>query len=46
MKKSDFLILCKFYLVDPSIAIENESVREAIESDNLMLLNELLESEF
>ena len=46
MNRLDFLILCESHLVHPSIALENEAIKEALESKNDKLVQALFEMEF
>ena len=46
MTKNEFLTICLEYFIDPSIALENDSVIDAIRSGDTDTLREILESEF
>lgn len=46
MTKSEFVEICAEYYVHHLVALENESVVEAIKADDTESLREALESEF
>jgi hypothetical protein len=46
MTKIEFLVLCGARMIDPQIALENESIREAVKSGDAERVRELLDSEF
>lgn len=46
MTQSQFVYLCNESTVEPSIALENDNVVQAIKSDNVELLQFILDNEF
>lgn len=46
MKRIDFEILCGKYLIEPSLAIENEKIKEALKNRNDEEIEILLKNEF
>jgi len=46
MKQSEFIALCTERLVDPSLAIENDAIREALQSGDRAKIVEALDNEF
>jgi hypothetical protein len=46
MTKNDFMIICSEKTIDPSLALENDKVIEAIKSNDIELLSIILDTEF
>ena len=46
MTANDFAALCAAYMVDPSLAIENDDVCEALANDDWVEVQRLLNEEF
>ena len=46
MTKTDFQMLCSEYLIDPSLALENENIREALRQRDAEQVKHILETEF
>ncbi len=46
MTKTDFLILCGEYLIDPSLALENDEICEALRQGDDVKVEALIESQF
>lgn len=46
MKNLEFMALCGEFLVSPTLAIENKSIRKALAANDDERVRELLESEF
>ena len=46
MTQTQFTLLCNEYLIEPSIALENEAVVDAIKSNDVQTLKDVLESQF
>jgi hypothetical protein len=46
MTKSQFVYLCNESNIDPSIALENDDVIKAIKSDDVEMLQFILDNEF
>jgi hypothetical protein len=46
MTKSDFVAICNEKTIDPSIALENEDVRQAIKLDDVYWLVAILDNQF
>jgi hypothetical protein len=46
MTKLEFTLLCEEYLVAPEVALENQSVRDALADRDDKRVNELLINEF
>lgn len=46
MTKNNFLTLCGQYYIDPSVALENESVVQALKSGDDNLVSKLLKESF
>ena len=46
MTKSDFVAICNEKTIDPSLALENDEVREAIKLDDVYWLVAILDNQF
>jgi len=46
MTKSEFVALCVDRTIEPSIALENDDVIQAIQSNNVEVLINVLDSQF
>lgn len=46
MTKSDFVAICNEHLIDPSIALENDDVKQAIRLDDVFWLVAILDNQF
>ena len=46
MTKIDFLILCGEYLIDPSVALENKNIRQALQERDNEQVKTILQNEF
>jgi hypothetical protein len=46
MTKSEFIAICTEKTIDPSLALENDEVREAIKLDDVYWLIAILENQF
>ena len=46
MTKNDFMTICIEKTIDPSLALENDKVIEAIKSNDVELLTIILDTEF
>ena len=46
MTKTDFQMLCGEYLIEPSLALENENIREALRQRDAEQVKHILETEF
>lgn len=46
MSKNQFIEICEKYAVHPAIALENNGVREAVKSNDMQMLEEILSTEF
>jgi hypothetical protein len=46
MTKNDFMTICIEKTIDPSLALENDKVIEAIKSNDVELLSIILDTEF
>ena len=46
MTQSQFVALCTARTIDPSIALENDDVIQAIKSGDIELLTSILDSQF
>jgi hypothetical protein len=46
MSKTEFVTLCVERTIDPQLALENDSIVEALQSRNDELVVELLDNEF
>lgn len=46
MTKSDFIAICTEKTIDPSLALENDDVREAIRLDDFYWLIAILDNQF
>jgi hypothetical protein len=47
MTKSQFILLCNEYLIEPIIALENENILQALrDRKSIETIKELLETEF
>ena len=46
MTKTDFLILCGEYLIDPSLALENDDICEALRQGDDVKVEALIENQF
>jgi hypothetical protein len=46
MTKSEFVAICEEKTIDPSIALENDKVVNAIKSNDVALLINILDNEF
>jgi hypothetical protein len=46
MTKSEFIAICTEKTIDPSLALENEEVREAIKLDDVYWLIAILDNQF
>jgi hypothetical protein len=46
MTKLDFVSICNEKMIDPSIALENEDVKQAIKLDDVFWLIAILDNQF
>ena len=46
MTRTEFQMLCGEYLIDPSIALENENICEALRQRDAEQVKHILETEF
>jgi hypothetical protein len=46
MTKNEFMAICIEKTIDPSLALENDEVREAIKSNDVDLLVTVLDNQF
>ena len=46
MTKTEFMALCGEYLIEPSLALENDNICEALRQRDNELVKQLLENEF
>lgn len=46
MTKSEFIAICTEKTIDPSLALENDEVREAIKLDDVYWLMAILDNQF
>ena len=46
MTKTEFQMLCGEYLIEPSLALENENIREALRQRDAKQVKHILETEF
>jgi hypothetical protein len=46
MTKSEFIAICTEKTIDPSLALENDEVREAIKLDDIYWLVAILDNQF
>lgn len=46
MSKTEFMILCGEYLIEPCIALENENICEALRQRDAEQVKHILENEF
>lgn len=46
MTQDQFAMLCEEYLIDPAVALENESIVEALEAGDDVEVRRLLQEEF
>lgn len=46
MTQTQFTIICNEYFIEPSIALENDDVINAIKSNDVQTLKAVLESQF
>jgi hypothetical protein len=46
MTKSEFIAICTEKTIDPSLALENDEVREAIKLDDVYWLIAILDNQF
>ena len=46
MTKTDFLILCGEYLIDPSLALENDNICQALKDRDGEQVKTILQNEF
>jgi hypothetical protein len=46
MTKSDFVAICVEKTIDPSLALENDDVRQAIRLDDVFWLIAILDNQF
>lgn len=46
MTKTEFMILCGEYLIEPNIALENENICEALRQRDDEQVKHILENEF
>lgn len=46
MTKSEFVAICTEKTIDPSLALENDDVREAIKLDDVYWLIAILDNQF
>ena len=46
MTKTEFMIICGEYMVEPSLALENENIRQALQERDNEQVKTILENEF
>ncbi len=46
MTKTEFVIICNEYFIDPSLALENDNVIQAIKANDSKALVDILKNEF
>ena len=46
MTKTEFMILCGDYLIEPCLALENENICEALRKRDVEQVRQILENEF
>ena len=46
MTKTEFLILCGEYLIEPSLALENDEICEALRQGDDVKIETLMQSQF
>jgi len=46
MTKTEFMILCGEYLIEPCLALENENICEALRKRDVEQVRQILENEF
>ena len=46
MTKTEFMIICGEYMIEPSLALENENIRKAIKENDGEQVKAILENEF
>jgi hypothetical protein len=46
MTQTQFALICNEYLIEPSMALENDDVIQAIKSNDTQALKDVLESQF
>lgn len=46
MTKTEFMILCGEYLIEPNMALENENICEALRQRDAEQVRHILENEF
>ena len=46
MTRNEFVMICNEKTIDPSLALENDKVIDAIKLNDIALLNTILDNEF
>jgi len=46
MTKTEFMIICGEYMIEPSLALENENIRQALQERDNEQIKTILENEF